>query len=129
MKRHAALAKFSREHHFALVIARRAKQAIGDAPEIALAFSQDIETHFVKEEAHLLPALEMEGQAALVARTLADHDALRELARRLAAGDPEALRKFGELLEKHVRFEERELFPLAESALTQEVLDRIARQA
>lgn len=127
MKRHPALAGLSREHHLALALAKRAKQAMVDASEAATTFARKIEPHFLIEERILLPALEESGQAAQAARTLEEHHALRESADRLAMGGIDELRKFGELLERHVRFEERELFPLIESALAQGMLERIGQ--
>jgi hemerythrin-like domain-containing protein len=132
MKRHPALAKLSREHHFALVLAKRAESVdegeslAGLASETADAFAREIAPHFLIEERILLPALEEAGQKDHAARTLEEHDALRKLADRLVIGGMDVLRAFGELLERHVRFEERELFPLIESALTQEMLEKIA---
>ena len=45
-----------------------------------------------------------------------------------ADGDrlPEILRQFVELLRSHVRLEERELFPAAESGLSQECLEEMS---
>ncbi len=135
MKRHPGLIKLSREHHAALVLAKRAQRLGSEtseaaAPflaEVAQAFANESEPHFLAEESGLLAALDAAGQAALAERTLADHQALRALARRLAAGDAASLCRFGELLEAHVRFEERELFPHAESILPPEVLADIDR--
>lgn len=137
MKRHPGLQKFSREHHAALVLAKRAQRLGGGAAEAAVRFaaeaaqacSTELEPHFSAEEDGLLPALAAAGETALVNRTLADHEALRALACRLAAGDVAGLRRFGELLAAHVRFEERELYPRAESTLPAEALADIDRAA
>lgn len=136
MKRHAALTRLSREHHNALVLAKRAQRAGGEteysqirlAAEIVDAFRWQIEGHFQMEEHSLLLPLEEAGQTLPVARTLTDHAALRELVSRLAAGDISCLNMFGNLLAAHVRFEERELFPLAESLLAAELLARIDQE-
>lgn len=125
MKRHPGLAQLSREHHTALMLAKHALNAASDTPdaqsrmsaEIAIAFAKELDPHFKTEERGLLPALKNAGQFEAVDRTLSDHATLRELARRIAAREHACLKDFGELLEAHVRFEERELFPLAESKL------------
>lgn len=39
--------------------------------------------------------------------------------------DPQALRELGERLESHIRFEERELFPMIEQALPDHELARL----
>ncbi len=54
---------------------------------------------------------------AQVSRAEADHAALRVLAARIADGDSVALQSFGALLMEHVRFEERELYPLYENIM------------
>lgn len=127
MKRHPALQRLSREHHAALVLAKRAQRLGSDPAEIAQAFAVELEPHFLAEESGLLLAMEAAGQAALTERTVADHQKLRELAHRIAAGDAPSLPRFGHLLEAHIRFEERELFPCAESILPPELLARIDR--
>ncbi len=124
MKRAAALVGLSREHHTALSLAQRARRAAaeGGAAAAAMAatasscFQTELKPHFDEEEAWLLPALERAGEAALVARTLADHAGLTALAGRLLApgAEPGTLRAFADSLIEHVRFEERELFPAAE---------------
>lgn len=125
MKRANALADLSREHHTALVWALRATRAAGvdhrAAVEVMSAlvaiFERELEPHFKVEEAGLLPALQAAGEVALVERTLAEHRQLRATMRRIVAGDAAALAVFGKALQAHVRFEERELFPLAEQRL------------
>ena len=81
------------------------------------------------EETALLSALQSAGEiemvCAMVKRTLADHDALRALSRRIGDNDFASLIPFGDLLDAHVRFEERDLFNLAESLLTPEALLRV----
>lgn len=124
MKRSLRLQPLSREHHTALSLARRAEKAaaaarveeIRDMAARAVAgFDGHLKRHFEEEERWLLPALGAAGEQALVERTLADHAALRALLARLgAAPDADALGDFARLLQDHVRFEERELFPAFE---------------
>lgn len=133
MKRDKSLAHLSREHHFALVIAKRARGAAGEesrdrlVAEVIEKFAQDLESHFRVEEGILLPHLKRAGQGELVARTLMEHAHLRRLVGELAARDEETLHRFGDVLKAHVRFEERELFPVAESVLSPETLEEIHR--
>ncbi|NNM83221.1 MAG: hemerythrin domain-containing protein [Burkholderiales bacterium] len=122
MKRHPSLIQLSREHHHALLLAKRAKADAPDrerlAAEIAFAFHHEIGEHFRTEESGLLVELARAGQERLVKRTLSEHETLKAIAARLESGDLACLRDFGEAMEAHVRFEERELFPLAESLLS-----------
>ncbi len=125
MKRHPLLRPLSDEHHRALVIARRTRRAAEarrDSKSLAKIwldvkerFAAELEPHFRVEEAWLFPALEAAGESAPVARARADHARLRELAR--AEPDAATALAFAELLQSHVRFEERELFPRAERLL------------
>jgi hemerythrin-like domain-containing protein len=130
MRRHPALAALSRDHHAALVLAKRASHADAAAAEPAVAvadvFNGELEPHFCFEEDALLPPLEAAGLAELVARTRREHAELRALVVQLQSGAGAALRPFGRLLEAHVRFEERELFVAAETHLDQQTLAALA---
>lgn len=122
MQRDPALVPLARDHHAALVLARRASRATAAeaaalAAELAAWFAAELDAHFQLEEARLLPALAARGAAEAVARTEAEHGTLRALAARLAAGDDAALASFGTALNAHVRYEDRELFPLAEALI------------
>ena len=123
MKRAPALLELSREHHTALSLALRIQKATTDAARSALQvqlhalFRGELEPHFQSEESTLLPRLADAGEVAAVKRTLQEHQTLRQLAARIADGDIASLLAFGELLREHVRFEERELFVIAERVL------------
>lgn len=135
MKRHTALTQLSREHHTALVLAKRALRASAGgfdtmkhfAAEVESVFARDLEPHFQLEERLILPALVSVGQSKVVERTLAEHAELRSLASQPDINQPEILRRFGNALAEHVRFEECELFPLAESTLDEEALESIRK--
>ena len=125
MKRHATLAPLSRDHRRELVQARRVlTAAAGDADErlaaadayIASFFSETV-AHFRREEEELFPLyVRHAGSTPLLERVLREHMQLHGLAHTLrseiAASDvtPETLRELGDLLQEHVRIEERELF-------------------
>jgi hypothetical protein len=134
VKRVAGLRDLSDDHHTALVLARRCRQAAqcGDAgslgaawSEVRAAFARELEPHFAIEERHLLPALAAIGEAALAERIGAEHAALRA-----HAGEPAApgahVAAFGRLLEAHVRFEEREVFEPVQHRLPPAALAAIA---
>lgn len=123
MKRSPFLQDLSRDHHAALSLANRIAKAEDEGVLAALMievpekFRRELEPHFRQEEQGFLVQLAQVGEAALVERTLAEHRQLRELASRLDHGDRSALKGFGVALRDHVRFEERELFAVAEAAL------------
>jgi len=137
VKRHPHLQPLSDDHHGALVLARRigsAARASAERGALARAwgdlqsrFALELEPHFRVEEERIFPQLEAAGEAALVERARADHAGLRELAR--SEPDSAAATRFAELLHRHVRFEERELFPRAESLLPLAALVAAGRAA
>ncbi|MGE5471255.1 MAG: hemerythrin domain-containing protein [Bacteroidota bacterium] len=128
MKRHVALVRLSREHHTALVLAKHAMNLDLASDEAVAAFTRrlgvlveaEIEPHFCREEVALLPLLaaKQTAETPLVQRTLDEHRNLRELVASIQAGDRVAIPAFGRALEAHVHFEERTLFPVAESVLS-----------
>lgn len=126
MKRHPSLRPLSDDHHRALVLARRLRRISSEtdaaavtvlAREVREAFEKDLEPHFRVEERELLPALEARGAALLAKQTANDHARLRQLVRGAWSG--ETAGQLGTLLEKHVRFEERVVFPKAETCLSE----------
>lgn len=136
MKRSAELRDLSVDHHHGLVLARRARRVgAGEdptAPEAAWAeierrFRDELEPHFRIEEELLVPELTRRHEHALVDRLAEDHAALRGLASPDGARDRAALCAFGERLEAHIRFEERELFPVVEARFPQAALDTVAQ--
>ncbi|HEY4698470.1 MAG TPA: hemerythrin domain-containing protein [Gallionella sp.] len=126
MKRSPILQPLSREHHTALTLAKASERAArsGDEALVRLtcqrvirAFADELEPHFRIEEVSLLPLLNSPETQPLLERTLADHSQLRGLLDALRQNDAGALDSFGKCLAAHVRFEERELFPVLESLL------------
>jgi hypothetical protein len=132
MKRDVRLRELSRDHHHALVLARFIQamcvrdcieeDAIGIVRE---RFTAEIAPHFLVEEI-LLSALEGLGADDLVARIRSDHATMLRLVESAAGSDPSPLRELAQLIVEHVRFEERELYPVCEERLDDAVLDRIA---
>ena len=133
MKRHPALAPLSRDHHHALVIARRLRRADeSDAEEAARAFLahwEDEESlHFRLEEEVLLPAYAAHADPnhAAVVRTLIDHVLIRrDVARLRDAPALTLLHELGTRLADHVKLEEHELFPLIERTVPEPELSAL----
>jgi hypothetical protein len=131
MKRAEALQPLSRDHLKALLAAKRVVDA-DDAVTAGAAFARFWELerdHFRLEEEILLPhwAAHAEVDLAGVERMLADHLAIRAGALRLAREvlSLDELHALGTRLHDHVRFEERQLFPMIEAALDADALDRL----
>ena len=145
MKRAAELRGLSDDHHQGLVQARRLRRpSLGEAgnqAEAAAAFldfwRKDTSVHFRKEEEVLLPVFARHGGDPVrepLGEMLAQHTRIRslvmELGDQVADGEvrPETLQSIGELLETHIRLEERQVFPLIEETLTAEALKEVACQ-
>jgi hemerythrin-like domain-containing protein len=142
MKRHPALIPLSRDHQNGLVQASRLRHAAagGDAParlaaarEFVEFFRNEERVHLRDEEEELFPLLlrRVPSQPAPLREARVQHVQLEGFARKLeiamAAGivNREALAAVGELLEAHIRLEERELFPLIEELVPDDELRRL----
>jgi hemerythrin-like domain-containing protein len=145
MKRAPELRDLSDHHHRGLVQARRLRRAAtGDeanmpeeTAEAFLEFWQEgTTTHFREEEEVLLPVLARYREDLLgrepVVEMLLQHARIRGLIMGLSdevkGGSVrlETLGSIGELLESHIRLEEREVFSTIEEALPEEALREVA---
>jgi hemerythrin-like domain-containing protein len=133
VKRHPALIPLSHDHHAQLVQARRLRLASGsDVAEARLAasqqyvaaFSPETESHFRVEEERLFPLFVRHfGDSPLLEQVLAERQELGRLASSLAEEvdtgtvSGRSMARLADLLDAHVRREERELFPLIEQAV------------
>jgi hemerythrin-like domain-containing protein len=135
VKRSPELTPLSHHHHDALFLALQLKRAEDMGPGEAFAefIAGKGERHFREEESVLLPgwaAADPGADPALAARVSAEHLELRAAGRRFGAGEltvPD-LHRLGELLDAHVRFEERELFPLIEERLDEAAIAAIGEE-
>jgi hemerythrin-like domain-containing protein len=129
--RHASLVPLSQDHHHGLALALRCrKQALGQikpmgaeglrerAKEFLAFYAINLVPHFRAEEEVLFPLLrsvvpESEG---MIDELMRNHAQIRQATPQLEAGTGLAKLIFdlGDLLERHIRKEERELFPLFE---------------
>lgn len=147
MKRHRSLHPLSEHHHHALVQAlqiRRADEATPDQRAAALRETAESfvrfwkvngRQHFREEEEILLPAYARHvrlDQNPAVMRMLAEHAIIRgkveELEGALITGElvEEEVIALGQLLQRHIRLEEDEIFPAIEAALSEEEMAALA---
>jgi hypothetical protein len=141
LKRHAALVALSRDHHGVLVQAlalRRAAQssspaAVRTALDAYLRFhAGEIRGHMADEEDVLLP-LGGGADPAGAERIVAEHREIEALTTSLretltTGADPRAtLHALGELLDDHVRFEERAFFTRVQERLDAGALERLGQ--
>lgn len=143
IRRHPSLAPLSRDHHLALQLARalisggssHLRAELPRDPTALVAhvrkvFTDEIEAHFQVEESQVLAAVAGRSPAldAVCAEVRAEHDAMRALVTDLArpeltaAETDERLDRLGELLEAHVRKEERTLYEGVQEVLSEREL-------
>jgi len=114
VKRHPALIPLSHDHHHALVQAARLRR--GEVDGFTEFFAVDLARHFRQEEEVVFPLLaEVGAEPPELTQALLDHQRIRAQARR-----PDAL--LGELMEAHIRLEERVLFGTIERVVPEERL-------
>jgi len=136
IKRHDAIAPLSRHHHQTLVMTMKLNK-LDDAAEpdrvsaiveeLAHYWNNGGEAHFREEEEILLPAFARYAPVNQqpIVDMLLEHVEIRSLVGTIVRGDGDAtlnLKKLGVMMEKHVRLEERVVFPLIEAALPEDVL-------
>ena len=124
MKRHAALVPLSHDHHHALVQARRLRaHGSAAATEFLRFFATETTRHFREEEELVFPLLYGDEPESL-REILLQHHRLRALAHRLRSGE-DVTGELADLLDAHIRLEERELFELLQRTASDEQLLRL----
>lgn len=126
IKRHKALRNLSREHHDGLVFALRLQKGVSkkadlqSMEEYATWFWENhLLLHFQLEEERLFPMLE--GEYELVSEAIDQHQDLKMLFQ-IQQKTHADFKRIYELLQKHIRLEERELFNLIQSTLSEQQL-------
>ena len=131
IKRSHQLAPLSREHHDALVFLLRIKQGLKNGTPIKIIseyinwfWTNNLNNHFQQEERLLLPHLSSDNELASQLKT--EHKTIRDLAsRELSESDIVTL---SNVLNVHIRFEERILFPHIERKIAIDQLNNIFEQ-
>lgn len=141
-KRHPALIPLSHDHHHGLALALRCrKHALGQlnpgdpaameacAAEAARFFEEKLTVHFEAEETVLFPLMAAHEECReLVVRLEGEHRMFARLVARGPGGPRKFLFDFGDLLEQHIRSEERELFPAFETLVPDAEAERAGRE-
>jgi hemerythrin-like domain-containing protein len=136
MKRNKNLETLSWEHHDGLVLAFRLEKGIKNqiadntiSEYLLHAWDHVLQHHFWQEEEILTKPLDQskDGREVLQ-KMLQEHEAIRKIISdiRRDKGDLHPLiRQFTKMLPRHIRFEERKLFPVIEHVISQEDLRKI----
>ena len=142
MKRHDALAFLSREHHGALILARLLQKGApvfkglpsdihGKADYARQFYWDELIPHFAAEENFVLPKIKgiSDKMDRLSKEVIHEHKDLRLLFEMISHAShlEDHLDSLGFALEKHIRKEERELFPLIQDTCNENILTEILR--
>lgn len=142
MKRHSSIASLSREHHGALILARLLqkdappyKNLPSDVKEKATyataKYHTDLTSHFLAEEVSLLEQVRGINKTmdVLIGEIYAEHKELCSLFESIPVSTnlEEDLHSLGCALEKHIRKEERILFPLIQDSCDEDLLNHIQK--
>lgn len=134
IKRSEYIKQLSKDHHFTLLFSWKIRQGLKHEVNadrikkyVAHFWEHNMKAHF-REEEEILFAPVKDKQ---VQKAIDDHRQIeKQFDAVLQASDDEAskLLLLADLVDAHVRFEERELFPHLERTLTQTQLENIGRQ-
>jgi iron-sulfur cluster repair protein YtfE (RIC family) len=135
----------SHDHHHGLALALRCrKQALGQikpmggvglrerAAEVLAFNDSNLIAHFRAEEEVLFPMLRLAvpQSVSIIEQLVRDHEQIRQAMAQLksGAGLAKLIFDLGDLLERHIRREERELFPLFEQQVNANQAELIGEQ-
>lgn len=143
-RRHISLIPLSREHQYALLLCLRIHRGLpehsGDQGWLRVKgdnavrfFESELAVHFQAEEQILFPAMnEISESSPIIDELLADHRRIRQLVTTLAEVDvgllATTLKEFADILEAHIRKEERVLFPIYEEQASPETRLRVGNE-
>lgn len=134
-KRHDRLIPLTHDHHHALAQARRLREAavgsdddrLRQAGEFVTFFKEDTIGHFREEEEIVFPlAIDDPRATSLLGRVVIEHLQIHALVARLseevARGDvaQATAEQVAIALERHIRLEEKEVFPLLEDIVSED---------
>lgn len=131
MKRHPGLQPLSRDHHNGLLLCWKLRMGFAkEIPPRRIAryskwfYEVHLQPHFELEEEYVFPFLGNDHE--LVIKAIAQHRQLEALFTREEIRK-EALHSIEQILQEHIRFEERELFAEIQKIATSEELEKIAK--
>lgn len=131
IKRHESLIPLSRDHHHGLLLCWKIRtgEKKGISPERIYSyanyfFTSQLVAHFQMEEENVFPLLGPEDP--LVKQALQEHKDLESLFTK-DEGNGEDLMELANLLEQHIRFEERVLFTEIQNRAGEEALMNIQK--
>lgn len=133
IKRNRYLVSFSKDHHFGLLLVWKIRQGLSNAVSterisnyLLFFFIEDLQRHFKEEEQLLFCKLSSDDVLRKQAET--EHQKIYQLVdaiRQSPAGE-NLLKQFADILESHIRFEERTFFNHLQNEIQTEELEEIS---
>ena len=132
IKRDAAIIELSKDHHFALLLIWKIREGLKKSIEpfrisryVVHFFDTDLIQHFREEEEILFTKIPQENK--LIQEAFQHHRDIKQLVDDMKKnpGDRTLPEKFADRLEKHIRFEERELFNYIQETISESSLKEI----
>ena len=137
MKRNENLKTLSWEHHDGLVVSFRLQQGLKKNAKseemskyILHIWNDMLENHFRQEEHTITPKImRSEKGIGFVNQMMEEHEKIRKLINKIESDrtNTQIIEEFALLLNQHIRFEERQLFPLFEQEAGHEKLQEVGR--
>jgi len=129
LKRHISLVSYSQEHHFVLLLCWKIREGIKQNIEVKrianytlFFFDNDLQLHFAEEEKCLFGKLNDDD--VFKQRAVKEHNEINAMIKNFRSGNTthEQLNTFANLLDNHIRFEERILFNHIQQILSEDEL-------
>ena len=134
IKRNPHIVKLSKDHHFSLLFCWKIRNGLKFEAEpsrikkyIQYFWKHHIQPHFREEETILFAPV----KDAAVQKALREHEDIAKQINEINISEhisPDQLLTLADMVDNHVRYEERELFPHLEEILTEEQLESIGKQ-
>ena len=132
MKRNKNIVSLSQDHHFGLLCSWKVKKGIKNnisyeriRKYINFYWHTHLHEHFKAEEEILFPL----GKHEYIDQALGEHIEIKELIEAInQVEEVTLLELFADLITKHIRFEERILFPYLEETLDDNTLNEVGKK-
>jgi hemerythrin-like domain-containing protein len=130
LKRHPALVPLSQDHHFGLLLCWKIRTGIGKGIEterivdyVKYFFADHLKRHFLEEEKYIFVLMDEKDPKRVEAEE--QHRKIEGIVGKLDETPDSALSSLEKEIDKHIRFEERDLFPYVQQLLNNEELEKL----
>ena len=146
-KRHPSLVPLSQDHHHGLALALRLRQGSNallndgwthdrneQAKRVKQFYEKELRRHFQAEEEVVFPEMlkHIPVSSVVIGELITQHRDMEQLIAEIERANSHVLEKalvaFGELLDKHIRLEERDLFEMCQAEFPSGLLDELGRR-